>query len=51
MTSIYSIGHGRHPFAYFLELLRQHEIEFVCDVRSFHAPAGRNTTSLCYTNC
>ena len=31
---IYSIGHGRHPFAYFLELLRQYEIEFLCDVRS-----------------
>ncbi len=32
---IYTIGHGRHPFAYFLELLQQHEIEFVCDVRAF----------------
>src|ERR687889_2622239 len=31
---IYTIGHGRHPFAYFLELLRQHEIALVCDVRS-----------------
>ena len=35
MISIYSIGHGRHPFAYFLELLQKFEIEFVCDVRSF----------------
>ena len=34
MTSIYTIGHGRHPFNYFLELLRQFEIEFLCDVRS-----------------
>lgn len=34
MISIYTIGHGRHPFAYFLELLKQHEIEFLCDVRS-----------------
>ena len=33
--SNYTIGHGRHPFAYFLELLRQHDIEFVCDVRAF----------------
>lgn len=33
--SIYTIGHGRHPFAYFLELLKKHEIEFVCDVRAF----------------
>jgi len=33
--TIYSIGHGRHPFAYFLELLQKHEIEFVCDVRAF----------------
>ncbi|MDT5123482.1 MAG: hypothetical protein QOC96_2964 [Acidobacteriota bacterium] len=32
--TIYTIGHGRHPFDYFLELLRQHEIAFVCDVRS-----------------
>jgi uncharacterized protein (DUF488 family) len=31
---IYTIGHGRHPFAYFLELLRQYEIALVCDVRS-----------------
>jgi uncharacterized protein (DUF488 family) len=34
-TTIYTIGHGRHPFEYFLELLRKYEIEFVCDVRSF----------------
>ncbi len=33
--TIYSVGHGRHPFAYFLELLRKYEIEFVCDVRAF----------------
>ena len=33
--SIHTIGHGRHPFAYFLGLLRQHEIEFVVDVRAF----------------
>ena len=33
--NIYTIGHGRHPFAYFLDLLRQHEIRFVCDVRAF----------------
>jgi uncharacterized protein (DUF488 family) len=32
--AIYTIGHGRHAFSYFLELLRQHEIAFVCDVRS-----------------
>ena len=35
MSVIYTIGHGRHPFADFLALLRQHEIEFVCDVRAF----------------
>ena len=33
-AAIYTIGHGRHPFAYFLELLQKYEIEFVCDVRS-----------------
>lgn len=32
---IHTIGHGRHPFDYFLELLRTHNIEFVCDVRAF----------------
>lgn len=32
--TIYTIGHGRHPFAYFLELLQKHKIEFLCDVRS-----------------
>lgn len=31
---IFSIGHGRHSFAYFLELLQKYEIEFLCDVRS-----------------
>lgn len=34
MKSIHTIGHGRHDFKYFLELLRQYGIEFVCDVRS-----------------
>jgi uncharacterized protein (DUF488 family) len=31
---IYTIGHGRHPFEYFLSLLKEHEIALVCDVRS-----------------
>ncbi len=35
MNFIYTIGHGRHPFDHFLGLLIQHEIEFLCDVRSF----------------
>lgn len=34
MTTIYTIGHGRHAFADFLVLLKQHDIEFLCDVRS-----------------
>lgn len=34
-STIYTIGHGRHPFPYFLDLLRKYEIEFVCDVRAF----------------
>ena len=32
--NLYTIGHGKHPFEYFLGLLKQHEIEFVCDVRA-----------------
>jgi uncharacterized protein (DUF488 family) len=32
--TIYSIGHGRHAFDYFLELLKRHGVNFVCDVRS-----------------
>ncbi len=35
MTTIYTIGHGRHPFNYFLGLLRKYQIEFVCDVRAY----------------
>jgi|SRR5262245_3171686 len=34
IPTIYTIGHGRHPLAYFIELLRRHQIAFVCDVRS-----------------
>ena len=34
-TTVYTIGHGRHAFQYFLELLKKYEIEFVCDVRAF----------------
>lgn len=33
-VTLYTIGHGRHAFNYFVELLRQYEIEFLCDVRS-----------------
>ena len=32
--TIYTIGHGRHAWAHFLALLKQHGIELVCDVRS-----------------
>jgi len=31
---IYTIGHGRQPFAEFLALLRENEVGLVCDVRS-----------------
>ncbi len=34
MSVVYTIGHGRHPFEDFVALLRQHEINLVCDVRS-----------------
>src|ERR671939_802918 len=33
-STIYTIGHGRHPFEHFLWLLRKHCINLVCDVRS-----------------
>jgi uncharacterized protein (DUF488 family) len=32
--TIYTIGHGRHPFVDFLALLRHYQIAFVCDVRT-----------------
>ena len=32
--TIYTVGHGRHPFAHFLALLRRHRIALLCDVRS-----------------
>ena len=32
--TVYTIGHGRHSFAYFLSLLEHYGIEFLCDVRS-----------------
>ncbi len=35
MMLLYTIGHGRHPFDYFLNLLRQHGVQFVIDVRAF----------------
>lgn len=35
VNTLYTIGHGRHPFDYFLGLLRQHGVEFVIDVRAF----------------
>lgn len=34
MKALYTIGHGRHAFKDFLELLQKYEIEFLCDVRS-----------------
>jgi uncharacterized protein (DUF488 family) len=34
VSTIFTIGHGRHAFADFLELLRKYDIEFICDVRS-----------------
>jgi uncharacterized protein (DUF488 family) len=34
MAQIHTIGHGRHAFADFLDLLQKHNIEFLCDVRS-----------------
>ena len=33
-VTIYTVGHGRHPFAHFLGLLQMHGVEVVCDVRS-----------------
>lgn len=34
MFTIYTIGHGRHAFADFLELLQKYDVKFLCDVRS-----------------
>ena len=35
MTTVYTIGHGRHSFDDFLALLQKHGVRFVCDVRAF----------------
>lgn len=32
--TVYTIGHGRHAWQDFLELLQKYEIKFLCDVRS-----------------
>jgi uncharacterized protein (DUF488 family) len=32
--TLFTIGHGRHAFTDFLELLQKFQIEFLCDVRS-----------------
>ncbi|HMQ02479.1 MAG TPA: DUF488 domain-containing protein [Pyrinomonadaceae bacterium] len=32
--TLYTIGHGRHAFNYFLSLLKDRETRFLCDVRS-----------------
>jgi uncharacterized protein (DUF488 family) len=34
LITVYTIGHGRHSFADFLNLLQKYEIKFLCDVRS-----------------
>ena len=34
MTVLYTIGHSNHPADGFVELLRQHELQLVVDVRS-----------------
>lgn len=34
MTTVYTIGHGRHAWKDFLALLEKYEIKFLCDVRS-----------------
>lgn len=33
-VTIYTIGHGRHPFEHFMSLLARHDVQIVCDVRS-----------------
>lgn len=31
---LFTIGHSRHTFSHFLELLRRHQVSAICDVRS-----------------
>ncbi|HKG20339.1 MAG TPA: DUF488 domain-containing protein, partial [Blastocatellia bacterium] len=33
-VTVYTIGHGRHSFDYFVGLLKRHDIELLVDVRS-----------------
>ncbi len=35
MITLFTIGHGRHEFKYFLALLKKYDIQFICDVRAF----------------
>ena len=35
LSTVYTIGHGRHAWLDFLALLQKFEIEFLCDVRNF----------------
>ena len=34
LITVYTVGHGRHSWTYFLSLLQKYEIAFLCDVRS-----------------
>jgi uncharacterized protein (DUF488 family) len=34
LTTVYTLGHSRHPAEHFSELLRSHEVERLADVRS-----------------
>jgi uncharacterized protein (DUF488 family) len=35
LITVYTIGHGRHSFADFLNLVQKYEIKFLCDVRNY----------------
>lgn len=39
MLTVFTVGHSNHPFARFLELLTQHRIELLADIRRF--PSSR----------
>ena len=51
MMTLYTIGHGRHPFEYFLELLKKYEINSSAMCGALRGRDGRSLMGWCWRNC